>query len=226
MTDLTVLVVTRAEDHALVFLDDMAELSGDLHARFLVAADGDKALARLDGLEGATTAVVRSHGYLESVLDDAVALCEDGWILRLDDDERVSYGMYEWLLEGHYREADHWAFPRATLYPDEQHRLAGIVDGFPAGGSLYPDLQTRLSSKEKSGGRLKIHQGSPFGTGRQAPCVIEHHKMLVRSANERIEQARLRERLQAGAGSGNFLPFHVPELGDWPTVAYADKAIA
>lgn len=175
MSDLSILCVTRAEAYALPFLEDMAELANDLDARFYIAADGDQALARLDGIN-ATTFVVRSHGYLESVLDDAVAKCEDGYILRLDDDERVSDGMYGWLLERSYEQHDHWAFPRANLWPDENQRLDGNVNG----AVLWPDLQTRLSVKAKSGGRTRIHQGSPHGRGEVAPVVIEHHKLLVR----------------------------------------------
>lgn len=213
MTDLTILCITRAQPYALPFLDEMASLTHDLEGRFYVAADGDTAYSRLDGLN-ATLFIVRSHGYLESVLDEAVHVCEDGYILRLDDDERVSDGMYQWLLERHYRDTDHWCFPRANLWPDENQRL----DGHP----VWPDLQTRLSTKEKSGGRTTIHHGSPFGSGRHAPVVIEHHKFLVRPIQDRVEQARAYERIQEGAGSGHYLPFQAPELAQHQTAPYLE----
>lgn len=227
MSDLCILVVTRAEGYALPFIEDLAELAHDLHAPFVVAADGEKALRRLDGLEAATTLVVRSHGYLESVLDTAVAACPDGHILRLDDDERVSDGMYQWLLEHEWEQADHWAFPRANLYPDEHHRLAGTSDGCRTGGTLWPDLQTRLSVKAKAGGRTRIHAGSPHGTGRVAPVVIEHHKLLVRTLDERVAQADAYEKLSPGAGrSMTFGPFQTPELFGFEVVPYVEMVPA
>lgn len=198
MSDLTVLCVTAGGSYGWEFISEMEELADDLVASF-VEYDGSEAT------------------HLEQILDDAVAKCDDGYILRLDDDERVSNGMYQWLLAHRYEEADHWAFPRANLYPDEEHR---------AGGILWPDLQTRLSVKEKSGGRNRIHVGSPFGTGEVAPVVIEHHKFLVRPLMDRIAQAREYERILVGAGrSKEYGPFQTPELYSWEFVPYSEEVL-
>lgn len=226
MSDITILCVTRADHYALPFLGEMAELAEDLEAPFLVAADGDDAMRSLDGLDARAMFLVRSHGYIESVLDEAISKCDDGYILRLDDDERASEGMYQWLLERKYRQHDHWCFPRANLYPDENTRLAGSEDGFAGIGTLWPDLQTRLSVKQKSGGRSQIHVGSPYGSGHRAPVTLEHHKLIVRDVNDRIKQAQQYERIADGAGSGHYLAFQVPELGTFRTVPYAETVFA
>ncbi len=144
---------------------------------------------------------------IEDVLDDAVATCPEGHILRLDDDERCGREMRDWLKSGAYEERDHWAFRRANLYPDKGHYITSEP--------LWPDFQTRLSTKRKSGGRTRIHVGSPFGTGWLAAPVIEHHKFLVRSGESR--QALLAQYEAAGA-SEQFRVMSLPELaGDLET---------
>jgi hypothetical protein len=184
--DLTILCVSAGAAYGEPFIDDMREVAADLNCRF-VLYDGSEARV------------------IEDVLDEAVALCAEGWILRLDDDERVSPEMYRWLLASSWHEADHWAFPRLNLWPDDDHYIRS--------DPLFPDLQTRLSTKAKSGGRTEIHQGSPFGTGRLAPCAIEHHKFLVRSEEERRALVLHYDAVRDGAGRG-FADFSVPE--DFP----------
>lgn len=190
MATLTILCVTRAEPCALPFLEDMAGVAYHLDARLLIAADGPEAYKRLDDLYEHIT-LVRSAGYLESVLDQAIARCPNGHILRLDDDERCDDLMVDWLARGEYETADHWAFPRYNLWPDEHSFITSL--------GLYPDPQTRLSVKGKAGGRHQIHVGSPYGTGVIAPVHIEHHKFLVRSLEERRRILAGYERLLPGA---------------------------
>jgi len=179
---LTILCVTDGQPYAQPFIDNMEQLAADLGFGF-VEYDGTCA------------------GYIENVLDDAIAECPDGYILRLDDDERPDQTMIEWLAAREYEATNHWAFPRYNLYPDEQHYLTGL--------NLYPDLQTRLSIRALSGGRNVIHCGSPYGTGQIAPCHIEHHKFLVRTVAERLATSQRYESIKPGAA---FLPFSVPEL--------------
>lgn len=190
MSDLTVLCVTKGEPYAQPFLARLAQDAALIDAKLRVETDG---------------AGVRSDGYIESVLDEAVGLCDDGYILRIDDDETITVGMLEWLRAGYYRDADHWAFPRRNLWPDAQH--------FITNPPLWPDLQTRLSVKAKASGRAAVHAGSPFGTGRIAPdrCVIDHHKFLERDRDEREQLVRSYEAIQPGAGS-EFVMFSLPEL--------------
>lgn len=185
MSDLTILCITQHEPHAKPFLNHCASVAAVLGMRFAIA----------DG---------RGVGVIENVLDEVIDGCPDGYILRIDDDEWISDEMIEWLATRAYREHDHWAFPRMNLWPNADH--------FITSHSLWPDYQTRLSVKAKSGGRTGVHDGSPFGTGELALCAIEHHKFLVRSEAERREILARYEALGADRGHAQF---SVPEdLGE------------
>lgn len=183
MNGLSLLVVTEHGPHAAPFLDRLAGIAAELGAEF-VEHDG------------------RGARCLEDVLDDAIAACSDGWILRLDDDELPSPEMLDWLRAGRFIAGRHWAFPRMHLWPDEH--------SFITTAPLWPDVQTRLSMKELAGGRSVIHQGSPFGTGKVAPVAIEHHKFIVRPLEERRALVDRYDAIDAGAGS-RFAAFSLPE---------------
>lgn len=210
MSDLTILCVSNFGEHVRPFIEDLASAARGLRATFVLAVDGPVHSQPRWATETAGALVhVTSQGYMESILDEAIAACPDGYILRIDDDERVSPTMARWLADGSYRAADHWAFPRLNLWPDETHYITNRP--------LWPDLQTRLSVKAKAGGRPIIHQGSPHGTGEVADVPIEHHKFLVRSREEREELLERYERVNPGAGS-DYAPFSVPER-------YADSLV-
>jgi len=180
---LTILCVTRYAPHAGRFLqafDDLADL-----------LDGE--MVEYDGSHIRT---------IEDALDEAVAECADGYILRLDDDELPSPEMVEWLRDCSYEAADHWCFPRLHLWGDTHHYIPTPP--------LYPDLQTRLSIKAKSGGRHRVHDGSPYGSGEQAPVAIEHHKFLVRRREER--ESLLNEYRRLRHDADQWTVFSVPEL--------------
>jgi hypothetical protein len=145
---------------------------------------------------------IASQGYIESVLDEALTACRGEYILRLDDDETLSPRAVRWLGDGGYREADHWKWPRAHLW--------GSPARYIPAAPLWPDWQTRLSVREKAGGRGVIHAGSPFGGGEEAPGAILHWKFLVRDRASRRAILDRYETIQPGAGTG-FLPFHLPE---------------
>lgn len=204
---LSLLCITKAELAALPFLRGLSQLSEDLNAELVLAADGAEAADVLGAMfwAGPVTRIVpvESKGYLESVHDEAVSRCTRRYVLRLDDDERVSPAMQRWLFRAEYGMADHWKFPRANLWGDAQH----YIDAAP----LWPDHQTRLSVRKKAGGRNTIHCGSPFGGGELAPVAIEHHTFLIRGRAERMCRALERDRIQPGAGTGGFLPFNCPE---------------
>lgn len=204
MTDLSILCVTKLGRHAEPFLRDMERLAVDLDAEFVLGLDGADP-ERLSPPRRFTSAArqvcVQSAGYIESVLDSMVAECSGEYVLRLDDDEAVSMRMGAWLADRKYRESDHWAFPRMHMWPDEQHYITNPP--------LWKDLQTRLSVKAKAGGRLKIHDGSPYGTGTVADVAIEHHKFLVRDRDEREKLLEGYKRLLPGAGA--WAAFSVPE---------------
>jgi hypothetical protein len=154
-------------------------------------------------------------GVLEGVLDDALTACHSDYVLRLDDDEALSHGAVTWLRDGRYTGADVWALPRAHLWGDERHFLTTV--------ELWPDPQTRLTTRAKAGGRVEVHQGSPHGTGHSPPpgVLIEHHKFLVRDRAARLDIARRYEAAREGAGLGpHFMAFGLPEDH------YTDLAVA
>jgi hypothetical protein len=200
---LSILCVTKAEHHAPSFLSALEILVGELHAQLIVAADGVRAEEWLVHIWGKSIVKrVDSGGYIESVLDQALDFCEGEQVLRLDDDERCSPAMIRWLQHGSYENANHWKFPRIHLWGDTHHALVTR--------ELWPDHQTRLSSKRFASGRSDIHSGSPHGGGLEAPCAIEHHKFLVRSLEERRAIVERYDRIQPGAGSC-FRAFNCPE---------------
>lgn len=180
MSDLTILTITDYPPHAAEYLERAQDLARDLDAAY-VEFDGTGA-----------------GGGVEHVQDAAVAICPDGYILLLADDENPDAEMTEWLHGRYYRQTDNWCFARLNYYPDTTSCV------------MYPDLQTRLATKEKSGGRTRLHQGSPWGTGWQGGGAIEHWKMLVQSLEVRRAQIEERERMQRGAGYG-FRPYVIPE---------------
>lgn len=208
--NLSILCVTKGEPNVLRVVHDLVKASQYLGCECVVVADGADALGRVKGLGAASdfifsqcckVGLVDSKGYIESVLDEALTLTTGNYILRIDDDERISSGMIEWLREESYLSSPHWKFARAHVW----HNNTYILDH-----PLWPDHQTRLSTRELSGNRNTIHCGSPHGGGKLAPVVIEHWKFLVRSREQRQEIVDRYERLQPGAGN-NFKVFSVPE---------------
>ncbi len=197
---LSILCVTTMAPHAALFLAQFFTLGEELGAETVFVADGEAAFKRLRDARGdggpAKTAMVRSTGFIESVLDEALALTSGDMILRLDDDELPTPAMREWLLAGKWLDADHWHFPRLHLWPDRRSVLMTP--------QLFPDAQTRLSSREKSGGRPHLHAMSPWGMGKDAGVAIEHHKFLSRTRAEREDTSRRWH-------SGGMKPFSLPE---------------
>lgn len=184
MSDLTVLTITDYPDHAPRFLQRAADLATRLGADY-VEWDGTGA------------------GLLENVLDGAVASCRDGWILLLADDEAIPRETEAWIATGEWETADNWCFPRRHLWPDEY----SFITSMP----LWPDLQTRLSVKAKSGGRLHIHAGSPFGSGTLVRAPIDHHKFLVRTQQERQQLLDRYATFDPIAVSPHYAAFSIPE---------------
>jgi hypothetical protein len=131
-------------------------------------------------------------------------------VLRLDDDERCSPAMVEWLMRGDYQLGTHWKFARVALFGSEWSAIDSP--------HLWPDHQTRLSVRAWADGRNAIHCGSPYGGGDLAPAAIEHHKFLVKNTEERLALAQHYDRV-GGSGTGWNYPFNVPEL------AYAEMQL-
>ncbi len=194
---LSLLCVSRVDDCSLPFLSHLQDVAYELGAQFVLAADGSEAYRRAS----MESVLVHSKGYFESALDQALVACDGDYVLRLDDDERVSPAMMEWLKSGIWQSHDHWEFPRVHRWQD------GII----LTPQLFPDYQTRLSVKAKSGGHHGVHSGSPFGGKEQASVCIEHHKFIVKDYRERRRIAAAYDAYHQGYGTGDMLPFSLPE---------------
>jgi len=201
-SSLSILCVSRAGAHAASFLREMQKLSLMLRAQFALVADGDAAFEKLTEQVQPPIGCVSSKGYLESVLEDALTFCTGEYILRLDDDERCSAAMIEWMQNEVYRSADHWKFATANMW---------TADEFILNPPLWPDEHTRLSTREKSGGRHTPHAGSPYGGGELAPVILEHHKFVVKSHAERRRIANIYDAFSPGYGTGGMQAFSLPE---------------
>jgi hypothetical protein len=223
---LSILCITRAESHAWPFLAEMQALAVRIGARFVVVADGAEAAHALlsSSISPTVTGIAQSEGYLESILDEGVALCPPGYVLRLDDDERCSPAMVSWLASGAWTSEPAWAFATAGLWGDDQSVIVTP--------ELWPQYHTRLTVKERAGGRRRIHAPDPHGRGAVAPVVLEHHKFRVKSQAERLAIADRYHQIRPGAGKRCH---SVPELfyrelplaplGDGTLVAWADHEI-
>lgn len=202
--DITILCVTNGNGkHIPNFLEQMRQHADVLDACLLIGTDGEHGYHAAIEADANMIAPVRSNGYLESILDIVMEQVRTPYVLRLDDDEKLSPALLAWLKQGKYKEFEIITFPRANMWGDEQHFL-----------SEYPwwmDEQTRFGKTELMTGRNVIHQGNPCGAGVTVPYVIEHHKFLVRDYAERRKIAEQYEQVRPGAGLGEFLPFNLPE---------------
>lgn len=178
---LSILCVSDLKHYAVPFIEEMDRLAHRLKAEFVLVQDG------VD---------VHSAGYIESVLDEAIAKTKGDYILRLDDDEKVSRAMERFLAREMYRRGEQWSFPRAHLWGNAQTM---ILEKY-----YWPDVQTRLSTRAKSGGYTKIHQGSPFGGGQIPFACLEHWCYLAKTYEERLEVSRRYHRIMQGADGGEF----------------------
>lgn len=179
--DLSILCITSGLPRADQFLEHFFDVGHQLGAEVVIAQDGKD---------------VHSKGYIESVLDDGLALTHGDYILRLDDDEKVSPAMLKWLLNKEYLKAPLWSFPRVHLWESPSWF---IVEQY-----YFPDFQTRLATREKSSRPKDIHSGSPWGWGTISRVAIEHWCYLVKTYEERCEISRQYHRIRAGADGGEF----------------------
>lgn len=208
---LSILCVTQYQSYSLPFLTELDaitrlynRMSGQRAAELVILADGVQAAEGLaESAIEAKIVTVHSHGYLESVLETGVSVCQGDYIFRVDDDESCSTALISWLMNSKFLAADHWKFPRLHLWGNTRQVIMTP--------HLFPDHQTRLSVKAKSGGRHTVHAGSPFGGGEIAPCAILHHKFLVKSYDQRLAIAQTYDRFGEGYGTGSMAPFSLPE---------------
>lgn len=198
--NLSLVCVTQAKSYALSFLRELAALSLRLNAEFVV------------GLHECETPPVSAlfvpvHGeFMEQMLDPVFAATSGRYILRLDDDERCSPAMIEWLVEEWYLEHECWGFPRVHLWPDTHSSIA----------SIFPDSQFRLAVREKSSRAAVLHVGPPWPQ-HIARVLIEHHNFLVKTKEERRAIGANYARIQGRAYDGMAYPEDAHEsLRLWP----------
>lgn len=204
--DLSILCVSKVESEVIDLLAKLHDTSVDLGAEFTLVVDGDALTQEFVEKElGIKVAgVVKSDGYIESILDEAVSYTHGDYVLRMDDDESVAPDLFDWLTAHEYASFDNWKFPRAHLWQSDNR--------FIVNPPLWPDMQTRLSVRSKSGHRTGVHAGSPYGGGKLAPCAIIHHKFLVKSIESRRSIASTYDMFHVGYGTGpSMLPFSMPE---------------
>lgn len=196
-SNLTILCVTRAEPCILHLLRQMYHDSLTIGCEFVIAYDGveSRKSGYMANIPSHRSLTVQSSGCIESVLDKAVESCCTDYVLRLDDDESMSGPMVEWLRAVEYITHPHWKFPRAYLFRDANTCIVSPP--------LWPDFQTRLSTRAMSFGRTAIHCGSPFGAGRSAPngVAIIHHKLLVKFIQQRECIVERYDLISPGAGT-------------------------
>lgn len=201
--DLSILCVTRAEEEIIHLLDDLSYKAETLNAEFVIVVDSTSDRWVNIDCNVDKFATIKSQGYIESILDEAITYTTGKYILRIDDDESIPDQLLNWLLSKEYLLSDNWKFARCHLYPN--------IDHYITNPPLYPDHQTRLSIREKSGNRPHIHAGSPFGGGQLCPYPILHHKFIVKSIESRQNIINRYNTVQSGMGT-SFAHFSTPEL--------------
>lgn len=174
---ISVLVVTRGEPHTPRFLAHAGHVAQFLGAEFVLGCDRCEVhmpSVKVVQLDASACPMI------EAVLEQAVDACDGDWILRLDDDETVSWAMLGYLLSCDHTRYEAIGFPRANLWGDEAHLL---VDS-----EFWPDVQMRFSKRQYAV-RRTLHEG-PAKCDAIAPAMILHHNLLVRGREGRREVAR------------------------------------
>lgn len=201
---LSILCVSDMKPRALPFIEELRAVADELGAEFVLVRDG------VD---------VHSQGYLESVLEEAIARTHGDYILRVDDDEKISPAMKRWLATKEYEMHQHWSFSRVHFWRDPHTVILAKY--------YFPDIQTRLSTRAMSGGRNEIHAGSPWGAGRIAPVALEHWVYLVKTYEERIETAKKYMSIKFGADGGAVRASAIEDelTGDVQFIEYRDGEV-
>ncbi len=218
MKPLSIVTVTTAQPRTEAFLSHMRDLSDDLGAELVIGYD---TLYGLSGMELAQKyadmmCVVKSKGYLESVLQDVIDSAGGIWILRLDDDEMVTPAMWKWLKDKEYEsgKSQIWSFPEATLFPSTM----SFISDFP----FWPDVHPRLQTWRYAQWARTPHGGAKHGPGVIAPVAIAHHKLLVKTIEERRaiwerrDKGKARDIVHASMSvpEDNYNELHIHSVGD------------
>src|SRR5689334_16755088 len=101
---LSILCVTNNEPHAEPFILRMHTLATALGAELVLGLDGARARqAVYRGLANVAVDLPAHDIELQEMVSDiAVNACSGDWVLRLDDDEAVSYSLEKWIASHAY----------------------------------------------------------------------------------------------------------------------------
>lgn len=180
----------------------MAHVADRCGGVFTVVLDGPESHERWwgSGLSArfAVVAGTDRHQTVQAVIRQGTS----DYVLMLDDDERCTEGLVNWLATEQYRTADFWYIRRAWLYKDARHYISSPKH--------WPNPSLRIGRRELITVPTAIHAGWMQGPGTkaEAPFAIEHHKFLIRSLDERKETVAQYEAIRKDAG----MPHHyLPE---------------
>lgn len=193
---LSIVCVTSADPVVRPFLERFRAVADNLGAELILGTHGAPATLYAQGLGYDHIDVQGS--YFEELVDPVIQACSGDYVLRVDDDESISSGMLEWLLEGEWFRRDSWFFSRRHLWPDALHCLAKQP--------YFPDFQARLSVKRQARRPVKIHAAHAYPAYRApAGVYLDHWVFLLRSREERramtakYETIRTGEKIEASA---------------------------
>ncbi len=189
--DLSIVCVSEGRPRAERFFEHFRDVANDLGAELVIGIDM-KDPNNLDGMRLAqkfadTLVIVKSEGFVESVINDVVAAAHGRWIFVLDDDEMLSHALWEWLRNRGYIDGvtQMWEFPTAAVWPtsmtfltDEKH---------------WPDIHTRLMTWRFAEWNPTPHGGHRYGRGILCPAAIVHYRYLVKPLDERREIYKVRD---------------------------------
>ena len=183
---LSIACVTQAAPTREHLLNVLAGLAEFLEAELVWGAHGSRALEGLADQQH----VVEVHGEIfEELIDPVLDRCTGDYVLRIDDDERVSAQLAHWIRSGAYLEHDSWFFSRYHLWPDDQH----VIVQPP----YFPDFQQRLTTRAKAYRPHTLHAASPYPAWR-APTYLEHHCYIIEGRDERRRTIAKYEALKLG----------------------------
>lgn len=186
---ISIACVSDVADSVRPFLLDFKIHAEVLGAEFILGVHGDRALQF--ACEHKIRFVRVEGQYFEELIDPVIEACTGDYVLRVDDDERLSTGMLAWLLSGDWWRRDSWFFSRRHLWPNERYCLAKQP--------YFPDFQARLSVRRQARRPVKIHAAHAYPAYR-APALafLDHHVFLIRTREERKAVTAKYETIRTG----------------------------
>jgi len=206
LSDMTILCVSTLEDRAFPFFKKMREHADYLGAEFFLVGDcpTEEAYEKLLEISSMNIAhrlmMVKSKGYIESVLTSVYEDVKTTWAMRLDDDEEMSSGLVQWIKDRKHMQSKKWQVPTMNLYSPQEYFVEK---------PLFPDIHLRLSTWKTHPKVSRVHDG--FALAPLCPYSILHHKFVIKPYEERIKIAERYDLISEGAGTGTHLPFNLPE---------------